>query len=65
MSHLKIVRGDATPEEIAALVVALASRAVPQAKAVQTQENWRNPSYRMRKSIPIGQGAWRSSGLPR
>ncbi|MBG0827983.1 acyl-CoA carboxylase subunit epsilon [Planomonospora sp. ID67723] len=65
VSHLRIVRGDATPEEIAALVVALASRATPQAEAVRKQANWHNPSHRMRKSLPTGQGAWRSSGLPR
>ncbi|WP_425566555.1 acyl-CoA carboxylase subunit epsilon [Planomonospora alba] len=64
MTHLKIIRGDATPEEITALVVALASRAVPEAKVPQKQENWRNPAHRMRKPLPTGQGAWRSSGLP-
>ncbi|MEV8637960.1 acyl-CoA carboxylase subunit epsilon [Streptosporangium sp. NPDC051023] len=65
MTHLKIVHGDATQEEIAALVVALASRAVPAVKAPPKQENWRDPAHRMRKYLPTGQGAWRSSGLPR
>ncbi|MFF5211433.1 acyl-CoA carboxylase subunit epsilon [Streptosporangium sp. NPDC000396] len=65
MTHLKIVRGDATQEEIAALVIALTSRAIPVAKATQKQETWRNPSHRMRKPLPVGQGAWRSSALPR
>ncbi|MET8332438.1 acyl-CoA carboxylase subunit epsilon [Streptosporangium canum] len=65
MTHLKIVHGDATQEEIAALVIALASRAVPAAKAVRKPEIWRNPAHRMRKPLPVGQGAWRSSALPR
>ncbi|MFC7645026.1 acyl-CoA carboxylase subunit epsilon [Streptosporangium lutulentum] len=65
MRHLKIIRGDATEEEIAALVIALASRATPAPKAVQKSESWRNTAHRMRKPLPTGQGAWRSSGLPR
>ncbi|AWS40794.1 acyl-CoA carboxylase subunit epsilon [Streptosporangium subroseum] len=65
MRHLKIIRGDASEEEIAALVIALASRATPMAKAVQKTESWRNPAHQMRKPLPTGQGAWRSSGLPR
>ncbi|MFI9431114.1 MULTISPECIES: acyl-CoA carboxylase subunit epsilon [Streptosporangium] len=65
MTHLRIVRGDATQEEIAALVIALASQADPAPKAVRKTGTWRNPTHRMRKPLPIGQGAWRSSGLPR
>ncbi|MEV7012422.1 acyl-CoA carboxylase subunit epsilon [Streptosporangium sp. NPDC051022] len=65
MTHLKIVHGDATQEEIAALVVALATRPVSTAKAPPKHENWRDPAQRMRKPLPVGQGAWRSSGLPR
>ncbi|WP_433252091.1 acyl-CoA carboxylase subunit epsilon [Streptosporangium sp. CA-135522] len=65
MTHLKIVHGDATEEEVAALVIALASRVTPAAKAVLKSENWRNPAHHMRKPLPVGQGAWRSSGLPR
>ncbi|WP_449065561.1 acyl-CoA carboxylase subunit epsilon [Planomonospora algeriensis] len=65
MTHLKIVRGDATPEEVAALVLALASHRAPPIKVTQKSENWRNPAHRMRKPFPVGQGAWRSSQLPR
>ncbi|GIH89637.1 acyl-CoA carboxylase subunit epsilon [Planobispora siamensis] len=64
MSHLKIVHGDATPEEIAALVIALASRSASPAKDPQKSENWRNPAHQMRKQLPTGQHAWRSSRLP-
>ncbi|MER7128662.1 acyl-CoA carboxylase epsilon subunit [Streptosporangium saharense] len=65
MTHLKIVHGDATQEEVAALVVALAARTVPEVKASPKRENWRNPAQHMRKHLPTGHGAWRSSGLPR
>ncbi|MFD0885385.1 acyl-CoA carboxylase epsilon subunit [Streptosporangium algeriense] len=65
MTHLKIVHGDATQEEVVALVVALAARTVPAAKEPPRHENWRDPAHRMRKYLPTGHGAWRSSGLPR
>ncbi|GAT65097.1 acyl-CoA dehydrogenase [Planomonospora sphaerica] len=65
MTHLKIVQGDATPEEVAALVLALTSRSISSEKVTRKSENWRNPAHRMRKPLPVGQGAWRSSGLPR
>ncbi|WP_084779569.1 acyl-CoA carboxylase subunit epsilon [Planobispora rosea] len=65
MTHLKIINGNATPEEIAAVVIALASRTIPPTKAVQKPKNWRNPAHYQRKPLPFGQGAWRSSGLPR
>ncbi|MEU0516822.1 acyl-CoA carboxylase subunit epsilon [Streptosporangium sp. NPDC006007] len=64
MTHLRIVRGDATPEEVAALVIALATQTAPTPEAPPKQENWRNPLHAMRKPLPVGQGAWRSSGLP-
>ncbi|MFF3440418.1 acyl-CoA carboxylase subunit epsilon [Streptosporangium sp. NPDC002721] len=68
MRHLKIIKGDATPEEIAAVVIALSTRAAPASpapKAPQTSKSWSNHSHRMRKALPTGQGAWRSSALPR
>jgi len=68
MRHLKIIKGDATPEEIAAVVIALSARAAatnPLQKTSQTSKSWSNPSYRVRKTLPVGQGAWRSSALPR
>ncbi|MEV0751224.1 acyl-CoA carboxylase subunit epsilon [Streptosporangium sp. NPDC050280] len=68
MRHLKIIKGDATLEEIAAVVIALSARATPAnpaQKTPQTSKSWSNPSDRMRKALPVGQGAWRSSALPR
>ncbi|WP_090930210.1 acyl-CoA carboxylase subunit epsilon [Nonomuraea jiangxiensis] len=67
-SHLRIVRGDATPEEIAALVAVLATRqsrdtgseTPPQPR----RQTWRNPARGMRKPVLPGKSAWRMSALP-
>jgi hypothetical protein len=58
--YLRIVRGDATPEEIAALVVALTP--APPVKAARKRENWRKS--RLRAPLAPGGGAWRASALP-
>ncbi|MEU6425931.1 acyl-CoA carboxylase epsilon subunit [Microbispora sp. NPDC046973] len=66
--YLSIVRGDATPEETAALVAALAARAAaraprPPAPGTSTG-NWRNPAHRLRRGLPHGPGAWRGAFFP-
>ncbi|WP_184957815.1 acyl-CoA carboxylase subunit epsilon [Nonomuraea endophytica] len=64
-AHLKVVRGDATPEEIAALVTVLTTR---QPEPTQTPgrkpETWRNPARAMRRRLVPGKSAWRLSALP-
>ncbi|GAA2320015.1 hypothetical protein GCM10010149_85980 [Nonomuraea roseoviolacea subsp. roseoviolacea] len=63
--HLRIVRGDATPEEIAALVAVLATRAAPaRPAATPAPRLWRNPARSMRKPLSPGKAAWRMSALP-
>ncbi|MEV4801994.1 acyl-CoA carboxylase subunit epsilon [Nonomuraea sp. NPDC049421] len=66
--HLRIVRGDATPEEIAALVTALAARRRPatetESAPVSRRQTWRNPARAMRKPVVPGKSAWRMSALP-
>ncbi|MFI9572268.1 acyl-CoA carboxylase epsilon subunit [Microbispora rosea] len=65
---LSIVRGDATPEETAALVAALAARAAAGAARPAAPRsspgNWRNPAHRLRVGLPHGPGAWRGAFLP-
>ncbi|MEO3798910.1 acyl-CoA carboxylase subunit epsilon [Nonomuraea sp. B1E8] len=64
-SHLRIVRGDAAPEEIAALVAVLAARhAEPQPPTARRRQTWRNPVRGMRKPVVPGKSAWRMSALP-
>ncbi|MFE3447424.1 acyl-CoA carboxylase subunit epsilon [Nonomuraea sp. NPDC059194] len=63
--HLRIIRGNATDEEIAALVAVLASRhAEPDRPAKSTRETWRNPARAMRKPLVPGKSAWQNSALP-
>ena len=59
MSTLRIVRGDATPEEVAALVAVLASRGGGVAAAPVTTA-WAKPQVRRPLPTP-GPGAWRAA----
>ncbi|MFG1971258.1 acyl-CoA carboxylase subunit epsilon [Nonomuraea fuscirosea] len=64
-AHLRIVRGDATPEEIAALTAVLATRpAAPEPPPSPRRHTWRNPARGMRKPVVPGKSAWRMSALP-
>ena len=63
---LRVVRGDASPQEIAALVAVLASRAaVAEVAPEPTRSAWSNRSAVLRRPVFPGPGAWRSSALPR
>jgi hypothetical protein len=62
----RVVRGDATPEEVAALVAVIASMSAGAAPArPQPRSTWADPARRMRTTLPHGPGAWRASGMPR
>jgi Acyl-CoA carboxylase epsilon subunit len=63
---LNVVKGDPTPEELAAVVAAVAAKlsartAAPKPKASGWAAYWRT----VRQPIQPGPGAWRRSGLPR
>ncbi|MEU6038701.1 acyl-CoA carboxylase subunit epsilon [Actinomadura sp. NPDC047616] len=72
---LQVVRGDAAPEEVAALVAVLTARAHAAAAAAAPAQQpgvsrWADRSRMMRGPVseglrPRGPGAWRASGLPR
>jgi len=64
---LRVIRGDATPEEIAALVAVLLARSADvsapgQARSVKS--SWADPSRALRRPLSPGPGAWRRSALP-
>jgi hypothetical protein len=61
---LRIVRGGPTDEELAAVVVALATRAAA-AQHPAPRSLWRNRSRNIRPAVSPSPGAWRASGLPR
>jgi hypothetical protein len=63
---LRVVSGEPTPEELAALTVVLAAAASGGGAApVAVRSTWADPARSVRVVFPAGPGAWRSSGLPR
>ena len=61
---LQVVRGDATPEEVAALVAVLASLRPAEAAPKRRTPEWSAHHRKVRRTLPHGPGGWRSSGLP-
>ncbi|MCK9902722.1 hypothetical protein CC117_25055 [Parafrankia colletiae] len=59
--HLRLVRGDATPEEIAALVAVLTARAAAAPPVPRTRSTWADPAHSVRGRLPSGPGAWARS----
>lgn len=63
---LRIVHGDATPEEVAAIVAVLSAVGGGEpAPAKRPAPAWAAPQRAVRRSLPHGPGGWRASGLPR
>jgi Acyl-CoA carboxylase epsilon subunit len=66
---LRVVRGDATAEEIAALVAVLLSRRPDEGGAARgarypARSAWSDRSRQLRSPLSPGPGAWRRSALP-
>jgi Acyl-CoA carboxylase epsilon subunit len=65
--HLRVVKGDASPEEVAAVVAVLhvigAAIAAPASSAPRSE--WSAQHRKTRATFPAGPGGWRSSSLPR
>jgi hypothetical protein len=63
---LRLLRGEATAEELAALVAVLAARSGGDpAPAPEPPSLWRDRAARLRAPLLPGPGSWRASGLPR
>jgi hypothetical protein len=61
---LKVVRGNPSAEELAALIAVVAARASATAEPQPpTRPLWGRPV--LRPDLTPGPGAWRASGLPR
>jgi hypothetical protein len=60
VTELRIVRGDATAEEVAALVAVLASRPAAAAATSEPDSAWARPVPRAPLPAP-GPGAWRAA----
>ena len=67
---LRVVDGDASPEEIAALVAALAAVAAARSGGTGESEpgpvrnNWNDKARLMRSPVHPAAGGWRRSALP-
>jgi len=60
-----VVKGDPTPEEIAAVVVAITSlRAVGSGRPVPQMSQWSAYWRGLRAPVAPGPGSWRQSGRP-
>ena len=64
---LQLIRGDATDEEIAALLAVLAARSGGDAErpARRTTSTWTDRSALTRRPVRPGPGAWQASAWPR
>ena len=62
---LRVVRGDPTPEELAAVVAVLAAAGSSTPSTPEPRGQWRSRGRNVRPSLSRGHDAWRSSGLPR
>ena len=66
---LRVVRGEPTDEELAALVAVVASRQAASAALARRGEArrrspWADPARAVRRPLPPGPDAWRRSALP-
>ena len=62
---LRVVSGDPTPEELAALVAVVASLGSAAAVPPRRTPEWQAHHRAVRATYAHGPGGWRSSGLPR
>jgi hypothetical protein len=66
---LLLIRGDATDEEVAALVAVVHGMAAAGSLATASEQPemsaWAAPVRKLRATHPHGPGGWRASALPR
>jgi Acyl-CoA carboxylase epsilon subunit len=56
---LRVVRGEPTAEELAALTVVLAARAASATVAQRPRSAWADPAAQVRRPLSHGPDAWR------
>jgi hypothetical protein len=61
--HLRLVRGEASAEEIAALVAVLAAGTAATPPPRRPISRWADPALAVRRGIEPGPGAWHRSGF--
>jgi hypothetical protein len=65
--HLRIVKGNPSDEEVAALVAVVSAlgSASSEDAPERPRSAWSDRRAQVREPLPHGPGAWRASGLPR
>jgi hypothetical protein len=62
---LRVVRGDPTPEELAALLAVVTARGTAAVEAAPAPPSrWASRAASLRRPLSPGPGAWRASSLP-
>jgi hypothetical protein len=61
---LRVVRGEPTAEELAALLAVITARSATATTVERPRSTWSDPAHRLRRPVPPGPGAWRRSALP-
>jgi hypothetical protein len=62
---LRVVKGEPTPEELAALVAVVSAKAAAASERESSRpSNWAAYWRSVRRPLAAGPGAWRASGLP-
>jgi hypothetical protein len=61
----RVVRGTPTDAELAALTVVLLAAAPPADAPAPEPSAWNDRAAGMRRPLPVGPGAWRTSTWPR
>jgi hypothetical protein len=61
---LRVVSGEPSPEELAALIAVVSSRAGAAEPDPPASSRWASRSAGLRRALPSGPGAWRASALP-
>jgi hypothetical protein len=61
---LRVVRGNPTPEELAAVLAVVTSRGSAPEPAPAPPSRWASRRAALRRPLVPGPGAWRASGLP-
>jgi hypothetical protein len=63
---LRVIKGDATEEEVAALVAVVAALgSTGEAAPARPRPEWSAPKRQVRQTFRHGRGGWRASSLPR
>lgn len=57
---LRVVRGEPSPEELAAVITVVLARTAPEADRRPPVRGWAHPAAQVRRSLPTGSGAWRT-----